>query len=98
MKLIFKVGLSPSKKVVFTCFNESSLKNDTNAFYLMLEVLFVLEIFRFLSRLFGYKEKHLLDKLSLISKFMTSQSGQKTITRLIVQYVKKKRQPEKVLW
>ena len=98
MTLIFKVGLSPSKKVVFTCFNESSLKNDTNAFYLMLEVLFVLEIFRFLSRLFGYKEKHLLDKLSLISKFMTSQSGQKTITRLIVQYVKKKRQPEKVLW
>ena len=57
MKLIFQVGVSPSKKVVFTFFNESSLKNDTNAFYLMLEVLFVLEIFRFLSRLFGYEEK-----------------------------------------
>ena len=29
-------GLSPSKKVVFICFNESSLKMIKNAFYFML--------------------------------------------------------------
>ena len=44
---MFKVGLSPSKKFAFIYFNESPLKMMENAFYFMLKVLFVLEIFKF---------------------------------------------------
>ena len=52
-----KVGISTSKKVGFICINERPLKMTKNACYLMLKVLSVLEIFTFLSRLFGYVEK-----------------------------------------
>ena len=45
---------------------ESPLKLITNAFYSMLNALFVLEIIIFLSRLFGYLEKR-LDKKAVIS-------------------------------
>ena len=38
----FKVGLSPSKKVVIVCFSESPLKMMKNAFYFMLKAIFVL--------------------------------------------------------
>ena len=50
----------------------------------MLKALFVVEIFTFLSQLFGYVEKR-FDKKAwliskwLISKFMTSQTGQQII-------------------
>ena len=44
---IFKVGFSPSKKIVFIYFNENPLKVKKNAFYFMLKALFVLEIFKF---------------------------------------------------
>ena len=44
----FKVGLSPSKKNCVICFIESSLKLMKNAFYFILEALFVLKIFQFL--------------------------------------------------
>ena len=54
-----KVGLSPSKKVVFIYVNESSLKMMKNDFYLMLKALFVLEIFTFLYRISGYVENWL---------------------------------------
>ena len=37
-----KVGLSPSKNVVFVYFNENPLKMVKNAFYFMLKALFVL--------------------------------------------------------
>ena len=40
-----KVGLSPSKKNIFVCFTESSLKMMKNVFYFMLINLFVLEMF-----------------------------------------------------
>ena len=40
-------------------FNESPLKMLKNIFYFMLKVLFVLEIFTVLSRLFGYVQKRL---------------------------------------
>ena len=50
-----------------------------NAFYSVLKAL-VLEVFKFLSWLFGYVENSLLRKLWLISKFMTSQTGQQIIT------------------
>ena len=56
-KAFFKVGLSPSIKICFICFNESSLKLMKNAFYFILKALFVLKIFRFFSWLFGHVEK-----------------------------------------
>ena len=51
-----------------------------NVFCFTLKALFVFEIFKFLSRLFGYVEKHLIRKLWLISNFVTSQSGQQITT------------------
>ena len=45
------------KKVPFTCSRESPLKMMTNAFYLILEALFVLKISKFLSGLYGNIEK-----------------------------------------
>ena len=53
----FKVGIPSSKKVAFILFNESPLKMLKNVFYFILNVLFVLEIFTVLSRLFGYVQK-----------------------------------------
>ena len=40
-----KVGLSPSKKIIFICFNDSRLKVMKNAFCFILKALFVLKIF-----------------------------------------------------
>ena len=42
--ILFKVGISPSKKVVFICFSEILLKMMKNAFYFLLIALLVLEI------------------------------------------------------
>ena len=53
----FKVGLSPSKKICFVFFDESPLKMMKNAFYLILKALFVLKIFKFLSKTFGHVGK-----------------------------------------
>ena len=50
-----------------------------NAFYFMLEALFVLWIFKFLSLFFGHIRKGFDKKLRLISKFMTSQTGKQII-------------------
>ena len=55
----FKVGLSPSKKVIFICFNENILKMMKNAFYFMLNTPFILEIYTVLAWIFGYVEKRL---------------------------------------
>ena len=49
---LFKVGLSPSRKICFICFNESTLKMMKNAFYFILKAFIVLKIFKFLSELF----------------------------------------------
>ena len=46
----------------------------------MLKAFFVLEILKFLSRLFGYLEKQLDKMAMLIPKFMTAQTGQQIIT------------------
>ena len=40
--ILFKVRLSPSKKVDFSCFNKSPLKTMNNAFYFIVKALFVL--------------------------------------------------------
>ena len=53
----FKVGLSPTKKNCVICSIESSLKMIKNPFYFILNVFFVLKIFKFLSWLFGHVEK-----------------------------------------
>ena len=42
------------------------LENDKKCFYFMLKALFVLEVFTFLSWLFGYAEKR-LDKKAMVN-------------------------------
>ena len=59
---MIKVGLSPSKKICVIWFNESPLKMIKIAFYFILNALFVLKIFKFLSRLFAHLEKWLGEK------------------------------------
>ena len=54
---IFKVGLSPSKKICVICLIESLLEMMKNAIYFIPKALFVLKIFKFLSRLFGFVGK-----------------------------------------
>ena len=56
-KEIIKVGLSPFKNFAFIYVNGSPLKIMKNSFYFTFKALFVLEIFTFLSRVFGYIEK-----------------------------------------
>ena len=52
-----KIGLSPSENIWVPRFIESPLKMMKNAFYFILKALFVLKIFKFLSRLFGHVGK-----------------------------------------
>ena len=52
-----KVGLSPSKKKFFICFNDNPSEMVKNAFDFILKALFVLKIYKLLSWLFGYIEK-----------------------------------------
>ena len=52
---MFKVGLSPSKKNCFICFNESPLK--MMKWRCFLKAFFLLQRFNFLSWLFGLVEK-----------------------------------------
>ena len=54
---LIKVGLSPSKKILFICFNESPLKIMKNAFYFILKPFFVLKVSKFLSWYFGDVEE-----------------------------------------
>ena len=48
-----KVGLSSSKKICVIYLIESPLKMMKNVFYFILKALFILKIFKFLSRLFS---------------------------------------------
>ena len=54
LSLLFKVGLSPSKKIV-------SFKMVKNAFYFTLKAFFVIKISTFLSWLFGHVERGLIN-------------------------------------
>ena len=74
-----KVGLPPSNKICVICLIERSLKMMKNYFYFILKALFVLKIFKFLSRLFGHAKNGLIRKIRSASKFMTSQPGLQTI-------------------
>ena len=53
----FKVKLSPSKKKYVIYFIESPSEMIKNPFYLILEALFVLKIFKLLSQRFGQVRK-----------------------------------------
>ena len=46
--------VSPFKKMSVICLIENPLKIMKNAFYFILEALFVLKIFKILSRFFGH--------------------------------------------
>ena len=67
----FKVGPSPSKKF---CFNDSLLKKMKSAFYFILKDLFIIKTFKF-GLFWSCRKNDLIRKISLISKFMTSQPG-----------------------
>ena len=78
-----KVRLPLSKKVVFICFNESTLKMMKNYFYFILKALFVLKILRYLNfcpDFLGHVGK-LLDRkaIRLTSNLMTSETGKQII-------------------
>ena len=73
------VRLSPYKFFFVICLIESPLKVMKNAFHFILNAIFVLKIFKFLSRHFGDVGKSLIRKIRLTSKFMMSQPGLQTI-------------------
>ena len=56
-KWYLKSGSHLPKKFLFICFNENPLKKMKNAFEFILKALFVLKIFKFLSRHFGHVEE-----------------------------------------
>ena len=57
---ILKAELSPSKKKLFICFNESPFKMMKNGFCFILRAFLVLKIFKFLSWRFG----HIVERLN----------------------------------
>ena len=63
-KHFLKVGLSPSKKDFFICFNKSPLKMMKHAFYFMLKrkIFSLLGYLHFCHDFFGYVEKRLDNK------------------------------------
>ena len=63
---------------------ESPLKMMKNAFYFTVKALFVLKLFKFLSRLFCRVKKGLIRKIRLIPEFMTSQPDYQAIVMHIL--------------
>ena len=53
----FNGKISPSKKNLFICFNESPLKMMKNAFYFILKALSAPNLFKLLSLHFGHVEE-----------------------------------------
>ena len=70
-----------------------------NAFYFMLIALFVLKVFTFLSRLFGYVEKRFDKKAMVNFKIydVTDWTTNNYNTR-IIQYRKKEKQQNNEIW
>ena len=54
---MIKAGLSPSNKICVICLIESPFKMMKIVFYFILKPLFILKLFKFLSRLFGHVGK-----------------------------------------
>ena len=82
IKIFIKVGLSPTKKIVLFASFESLLKMIYNAFYFIF--LFQLFLFsRYLSFCHDFLscwKNGLIREIRLMSKIMTSQPGEETIT------------------
>ena len=57
LQLFAYVFLKSGSHLQRNCFIENPFKMMKNAFYFILKALFVLKIFKFLSRLFGHVEK-----------------------------------------
>ena len=72
--------------------SESPLKIMKNAFYFTLKAFFFLKIIYIFSLTFGPCRKNgLIRKIRLISKFMTSQSGQQTVVIHILPNISRSR-------
>ena len=72
----FKVGLSPSKKNFFICFNDSPMKIIKNVFLFHIKSSFRSQDISVFVLIFSACRKNGLNKKTgLISKFMMSQSG-----------------------
>ena len=82
------------KKFFFVCFNESPLKILENSFYFMSNALFVLQIIKFLSKLFYHVLKRLDQKAKVNFKIcdVTYWTANSFNTH-IAQYLKKLSQP-----
>ena len=78
---------------------EVPLKMKKNAFYFMLKAYFVLEIFKFFSRLFGYT-KTWLDEKAKVNFKMYDVTGWTTnnYNTLIAKYLRKERQSSNEIW
>ena len=64
---------------IFSMYNITILKMMKNAFYFTLKALFVLEIFNFCLEFLDKYKNGLIRKVRLISKFITSQSGEEQL-------------------
>ena len=89
-----KVGLSPSKIIyILYILQWKSFKNDEKCLYLFSEKLYSISIYLneywyfkwyFVLNIWSCRKKDLIRKISLISKFMTSQLGQQTTAKHIL--------------
>ena len=68
----------------FICFNESSLKIVKNPFYFIFNYFCYQNIYTFVLTFWSYRKSGVIRNTRLISKFMTSQPCQQTITILIL--------------
>ena len=83
--IYIKVWPSSSKKNCVICLIKSPLKMMKNTFYFLLKALFVLKIFKFFVTTFRLCRKNdLIRKITLTSKFITSQPGLQTIAKHIL--------------
>ena len=73
--LYLKLDSHLPKKILLICFNDSASKLMKNAFYFILEALFVLKIFNFVLTFWACRKNGLIRKIKLISKSMTSEPG-----------------------
>ena len=81
----------PKKYVLFA--SVKALKNDENAFYFILKALFVFKIVSFFVLTFwSYRKSGLIKKITLISKFMSSQMTNNYSTH-IGQTMKSEKEP-----
>ena len=70
-----KVGLSPSKKYIFNCFNDSPTKIIKNVFLFHIKSSFRSQDISVFVLIFSARRKNGLNrKIGLISKFMMSQA------------------------